>query len=296
MREKNQMDWETDVRPDVQKAFVKAVKKGKEEVSFARQPEKRIGFATDVGMKRKLDEDTIIAMEVMTAYESRKRKRVLLLVADGMGGHSKGEVASRIGAHTVAHKLHQLLTSEGEITDMTYHKELTDAILTANRKILDYSTKNAECEGMGTTISLAIIDGYRLHIASVGDSRVYVLNEEKIWQVTKDHSYVQELIDKGELSSEAARNHPQRNVITRVVGYYGELKANTGNLLLDENDFVVVCCDGLTTHAEDEEIRQIVLGHADPQKACDELIGLANKRGGTDNISIIIAPTNIVHW
>jgi serine/threonine protein phosphatase PrpC len=261
----------------------------------ASRPLAKIGLASDIGKKRELDEDSIVATVIETIYESKARKRLLLLVADGVGGHNKGEVASQLAAQEVGASLCGVLARKVEINERTYYSEMTDAIIRANKVVLDYSKKHPDCEGMGSTIALAVIDGNRLHMASVGDSRVYVVNQESIWQVTKDHSYVQELVDKGELTREAALKHPRRNVITKVVGYYGEVKPDISSLTLDQDDFVLVCCDGLITHVGDVEVQEIVLKHEDPQKACENLIQLANERGGSDNISVIVAPAKLVY-
>jgi protein phosphatase len=249
----------------------------------------RIGLSSDVGKSRCIDEDSVLSIEINSLSESQTRKRILLLIADGMGGHNKGEVASRVAGQVVATRIIKTLMSPSKIEPNSYHTELTEAIKAANTEILNYATTNADCEGMGTTISIAVIDSNQLHIAHVGDSRIYVINKDEIRQITRDHSYVQELIDQKRITPEEAKNHPQKNVITRVVGYYSEIKADVSSLLINADDFVLLCCDGLPNHVEDEEIKRILLRNPDPQKACDELIALANSRGGTDNISVIIA-------
>ena len=256
--------------------------------------EKKIGFATHVGMHRQLNEDSMASLEVTAAYESNTRKRVLLLVADGMGGHNAGEIASKIGSETIVNALAQMLSSKDENASR-YDETLRAAISLANQRILEASVQTPGSEGMGTTITLAIIDGNQLHSANVGDSRCYIINEEDVWQFTKDHSYVQQLVDQGQITCEEARTHSRRNEITRVVGYYGVVEVDTGITSLDQNDLVLICSDGLTAYVEDDELKGIVLDHTDPQKACDELVELANSRGGRDNISVIIAPANIVN-
>jgi len=268
---------------------------GQEEktTEIAISSEKKIGFATHVGMRRQLNEDSMASLDVTAAYESKTKKRVLLLVADGMGGHNAGEIASRIGSETVVNALASVLSSKDENTSR-YDGALRAALALANQRILEASAQTPGSEGMGTTITLAIIDGKELHTAHVGDSRCYIINSEYIWQFTKDHSYVQQLVDQGQITPEEARTHPRRNEITRVVGYYGAVEVDTGVTSLDDSDLVLVCSDGLTTHVEDDELKQMVLSHKDPQKACDELVELANSRGGRDNISVIIAPANIV--
>jgi protein phosphatase len=251
--------------------------------------ERRIGFSTNVGRLREIDEDSIVAVEVSSVYESKTRKRILLLVADGLGGQAKGEVASSIGASIAASRVLGILAARDEIKSSTYHKVFSEAISQANKEILNWGLDKPQFSGMGTTLSLVVIDGNSLHLAHVGDSRVYILNQETIKQVTKDHSYVQELVDLGKITVEQAKNHPRKNIVTKVLGYYGEIQPDLVSLPLSDNEHVLVCCDGLTIHVGDEEIRKIVLRNRDPQKACNELVSLANEAGGTDNISVALA-------
>jgi serine/threonine protein phosphatase PrpC len=140
---------------------------------------------------------------------------------------------------------------------------------------------------MGTTASAVVIDGAQLYVGHVGDTRVYVI-KNKITQITKDHSLVQELLDKGEITPEEARNHPQKNVITRAIGVGSNLEVDVFSETLEEGDYVLLCCDGLVNEVEDKEIMRIVLDSERLQDACDELIDLANKRGGKDNVSVVI--------
>src|SRR3989475_13134006 len=182
--------------------------------TIIRSPRGRLGFATNVGRVRPVDEDSVLAVEIRTAYLSDVRTRLLLMVADGMGGHRRGDVASRIGVQTVARTMLPLLTSETDIARAIYHNELRAAIGIANQAIIEEAQLHPECEGMGTTLSLAIADGRTLHVANAGDSRAYIVNARESYQVTRDHSLVQEMVDRGELSPDDARHHPRKNVIT----------------------------------------------------------------------------------
>lgn len=258
--------------------------------TIIRSPHRRLGFATDIGRVRRVDEDSLLAMEVRTAFLSEVRTKLLLMVADGMGGHRRGDVASRIAVQTAVGMLLPLLTSDEEIPRATYHRGLQAAIGHANQAILAAADRNPECEGMGTTMSVVVADGHNLHVANVGDSRVYVVNEREICQVTRDHSLVQEMVDRGELTPEEARHHPKKNVITMVLGVSEDVTPDIGCLTAEPGDVVLLCCDGLINHVEDEEIHRVVVETADPQRACEVLIALANKGGGTDNISVILAP------
>jgi PPM family protein phosphatase len=248
-----------------------------------------MGFASNVGRVRPVDEDSILAMEVRTAYLSESRTRLLLMVADGMGGHRRGDVASRIAVQTVARTLLPLLTSEGDIPRSVYYRELGAAVGLANHAIFEEARRHPECEGMGTTLSLAVADGRSLHVANAGDSRVYVVNAREIFQVTRDHSLVQEMLDRGELMPDEARHHPRKNVITLALGAFEEMTPDIGCLTMEPGDFVLLCCDGLINHVEDDDIHRVVVETSDPQTACEILVTLANKGGGTDNISVIIA-------
>jgi serine/threonine protein phosphatase PrpC len=261
-----------------------------------RPQQKGIGFASDIGLTRPTDEDSILIMDLMTAFEGKKRRKVILILADGMGGHSKGEVASKIGTRTIATELQQFL-GDTDMNERKYYDLLTNAFLMANSRILHYTENHPEAEGMGTTISVAVMDeGQELYIGNVGDSRVYIINrEEGAIQLTKDDTFVQELIDKGKITKEEARRHPKRNVLNQAVGSVADIVVDTSSLRLDNKDYVLLCCDGLINHISDDEMADIVLNNnASPQEACDRLIALANKRGGKDNISVIIAPADMM--
>jgi PPM family protein phosphatase len=262
--------------------------------TIIRSPHGKLGFASNVGRVRPVDEDSVLAVEIRTAFLSEPRSRLLLMVADGMGGRSRGEIASRIAVQAVARTLLPLLTSEEDIPRSIYHDRLRVAIRDANGAIAAEAEKHPECQGMGTTLSLAVLDGRSLHVANVGDSRVYVINAQEIFQVTRDHSLVQEMLDRGEILPEEARHHPRKNVITMALGVYDDVTPDIGCLTMEPGDAVLLCCDGLINHVEDEDIRRVVVDTSDPQTACEILVALANKGGGTDNISVIVARPNLI--
>lgn len=263
---------------------------GMNDRTIIRSPPRRLGFASNVGRVRPIDEDSLLALEVRTAFLSEPRTRLLLMVADGMGGHNKGELASRIAVQTAARRFLPFLTSEEEIPRAAYHRELQAAVAEANQAIFAAAEGNPQFQGMGTTLSLVVADGRTLHVANVGDSRVYVVNEKEIFQVTRDHSLVQEMVDRGEITADEARHHPRKNVITLVLGAFGELTADIGCLTVDPGEMILLCCDGLINHVEDADIHRVVTENRDPQRACEILVALANKGGGTDNISVVLAP------
>lgn len=244
---------------------------------------KKIGFLSDVGKKRLVDEDSILTLEFNTVFESNVHKLNLLVLADGMGGHSKGEIASKIATNTIAEKIMSQIISGNDYTN-----GIKQAILEANKQILEYTIKNSDAEGMGTTVVCALVDKNNVYLASVGDSRAYVISGDEIRQVTKDHSRVQELIDAGQIKAEEAVTHPQKNVITLAVGIYSDIEVDTMKLTLADDEFLLLCCDGLTNEVNDEDIQQIVAELKEPQSACKKLVDLANDHGGKDNISVII--------
>jgi len=258
--------------------------------TIIRSPSTKVGFATNVGRVRSVDEDSLLATEIQTAFLSQPRTRLLLMVADGMGGHRRGDVASKIVVQTVARTLLPMLTSEEEVSRAEYCTALLDAVVGANQAVFDRAQSSPEYEGMGTTLALAVVDGRNLYVSNVGDSRVYLVNKREICQVTRDHSLVQEMVDRGEITAEEARHHPRKNVITMVLGVYGEVTPDVGCLTVEPGDRVLLCCDGLVNHVEDGDIHRVVVETGDPQRACEILVALANKDGGKDNISVVLAP------
>ena len=242
-----------------------------------------IGMITDVGQVRTIDEDSILAADLSFGINSENEKFLLLAVADGMGGHAKGEEASKIALNTLTKSVVPELFGEKSFTEL-----LENGIKNANREILDYTSKNPESSGMGTTAVCALVKGNDVHLANVGDSRAYVISNDEIRRVTKDHSYVQALIDEGKITEEEAREHPQKNVITKAVGIMESVEPDTMKLTLDNDESLLLCCDGVIAHLPDEDIHKIISDTDDPQNACQQIVDLANERGGTDNISLII--------
>jgi protein phosphatase len=244
-----------------------------------------IGCASDVGRVRQIDEDSVLIAKIFSTYTRVPQEKVFMVIADGMGGHSKGEVASAIGVATASSLIVPKLCSQN---NLDYAQELSSAVKEANAKILNYAMDHPECEGMGTTMTASIVNTQKIYVGHVGDTRAYVFAEGKIKQFTKDHSLVQNLVDKGGITADEARSHPQKNVITRVVGYYPSIEVDTYEEELQKNDQILMCCDGLVNHVKDSEIAETVLSGTDPTKACERLVSMANERGGKDNISIIL--------
>lgn len=230
---------------------------------------------TDIGMKRKLNQDYIYASEQAVGNLPN-----LFIVADGMGGHKAGDYASKCTVETIC-----------DLASRSFEKNpvliLKKAIETANGSIRKKSAEDESYEGMGTTVVAASCLGKYLQIANVGDSRLYVIGEE-ITQITKDHSLVEEMVRMGGIDRNAARNHPDKNIITRAIGATDTVDIDFFSVELKPQEKVLMCSDGLTNMLEDEEIRMIVQGSGSIEGRAKELVSAANERGGKDNISVIL--------
>jgi serine/threonine protein phosphatase PrpC len=228
--------------------------------------------ATDVGRMRKNNEDSYLSSQPVAA------------VADGMGGHSAGEVASAIAIEELA-----ALGSRGPWENETAATDdLKQAILRANRRIREMAASDRKLNGMGTTLVALLEDGDMVHVANVGDSRGYLLRQGELSQVTVDHSLVQELVDDGRLSPEDAERHPQRSVITRALGIDPEVEFDLFTYKLQVGDRLLLCSDGLSDVVEPTQIRNVLLRVRSPQKAARQLVTVANEQGGPDNITVIV--------
>ena len=231
---------------------------------------------TNVGRKRKLNQDFVYTSEKPVGSLPN-----LFIVADGMGGHNAGDYASKVTVETIVEKV-------GDSAETERTRILEEAIQTANTLIRAKAKESADLEGMGTTVVAATCSGRSLCVANVGDSRLYVANHKEIRQITKDHSWVAEMVRRGGMGKEEARNHPDRNIITRAIGADDEVKVDFFTVQLKEGDLILMCTDGLTNMLEDEEIRMILDGARDVVEKAEELVDAANERGGRDNISVIL--------
>lgn len=233
-----------------------------------------IGNCSDVGKVRQVNEDYFASFH--------GRFGSLTLVCDGMGGHKGGELASRIAVEAIRNYF------DGIREDADPKKELLESLKSANSAILQESGENPDLEGMGSTVVLLLIKGDQAYCAHIGDSRIYLIRDGKIHQITKDHSLVQQLIDANIISPEEAKNHPKKNVITKSLGIDEQtLPDITEPIALFRGDRFVLCTDGLTGMVQDNEIMQEAAGK-EVQQACRNLVELANKRGGKDNITVQI--------
>ena len=236
----------------------------------------RIYSATDVGQKRKMNQDY-----VFVSQEPVGNLPNLFAVADGMGGHNAGDYAS-------AHAVQTLVSQIQADADFNPIKVIRHAIEAANTEIIDQAQRDEGLRGMGTTMVVATIVGNYAYVANVGDSRLYVV-QGQIRQVTRDHSLVQEMVRLGEINAEEARNHPDKNIITRALGAEKTVDVDFFDLKLEPGNTILMCSDGLSNMVEDRKMEEII---TNPDKDItwkgDTLIREANQNGGNDNIAVIL--------
>ncbi len=233
------------------------------------------GSATSPGRVRSDNEDTFVDESLVFA------------VADGMGGHQAGEVASALAASIIRDRLGQGAASEDAAVS---------AVLEANAAIHGAARANAAQSGMGTTLTaLAVMtegasagDEDRFVLLNVGDSRTYRFRQGKLQRVTVDHSYVQELVATGHITIEEARTHPRRNIVTRALGIEPSVRADMWTLPIVRDDRFILCSDGLVDEVPDDEILQLVASVADPQQLAEQLVDIANRHGGRDNVTVVV--------
>lgn len=237
----------------------------------------RYGFRTDRGLKRQLNEDHC---NVLVGYSGVPP---CFVIADGMGGHKCGDVASKQAVDSVCK---HLLIADWETSEIS--ELLKNIIIDVNKELYQYSMLDESTQGMGTTLIITALKNNKLYIGHVGDSRVYLIRDNSIQKMTSDHSFIEELIKNGTITKDEAINHPKRNVITRAVGYEHDLQVDTYEIDVLENDEILVCTDGLTNMLSEEEILEIIINAENPQVACDTLIENANNKGGEDNITVIV--------
>lgn len=230
---------------------------------------------TDIGAKRQTNQDYVFcSMQPVGSLPN------LFIVADGMGGHKAGDLASR---YTVEMFLEVVRQSKVD-NPITVIEE---AVKYANTALIQKSKESIDYEGMGTTLVVATIIDKSIYIANVGDSRLYLINNE-IQQITRDHSLVEEMISLGEIDRKKARTHEKKNIITRAIGVDSDVVADFFEIEYSKGDLIMMCSDGLSNMIEDEEIKKVVNEGDQIQSIVENLIELANKNGGKDNISVIL--------
>lgn len=211
---------------------------------------------------------------------------VALIIADGMGGHNSGEIASKMAVDFISHEILDINSCAYDTDKML--KFIENLMEGANAHVYSASSQQGMNFGMGTTLISAVAFENRMFIGHVGDSRVYLLRNGILSKITVDHSLVEELVKEGSLSRAEALNHPQRNVITRAIGCTPKVQIDTYTCGIDDRDTFVLCTDGLTNMVSDEEIKTIIENASSPEAACEELVNRANCNGGEDNITVII--------
>jgi protein phosphatase len=240
---------------------------------------------THVGRQRQHNEDSYLV-----ADEAK-----LFLVADGMGGHAAGEIASRIAVDSISEFI--LHTKEDDGTWPHAYDEhfkrstnrLMAAVRLANTRVLEAMRKDARLRGMGTTVVACLADGETMSVAHVGDSRAYMIRNNQLQRITNDHSWVFEQVQAGMLTEAEAEKHPLRNVITRALGGALQVTPDASEIEVKEGDLFLLCSDGLTGMVPEEEILKLVTqSNGDLEKACQKLIEEANERGGLDNVTAIL--------
>ncbi len=247
-----------------------------------------VGHRSDVGLVRPHNEDA--SLVVQSVFEGNQAEEIvgLFIVADGMGGHQAGEVASALAARVVADSLMQevylpyLRQSAHQADQPSLNEALQHAVEAANQAV------HHQVPGSGTTLTCALVIDNRAYLAHVGDSRAYLYYNRQLKQITRDHSYVDKLVELGQISAEAAAVHPQRNVLYRAVGQGDQLEIDLHLLDLPDGGRLLLCSDGLWGMLSDSIIQAILASAHSPQDACQELIAAANGAGGRDNITAVV--------
>ena len=233
----------------------------------------RAAASTDVGLRRQANEDRYAMAPDLGLY----------LVADGMGGHRAGQVASEMAAESAIRAVSAL-----QGATVSPAEKLRHAVACANREIHTAALQTPELRGMGTTLVAVLVTEGRLALAHVGDSRAYLVRNRRIRQLTDDHSVVGELLRRQQISEADAREHPHRHVLTRALGVRKSAVPDLAELTPHPGDQLLMCSDGLTAHLRDDEILEHVLQSEDPQAVCEDLVRTANERGGVDNTTVLL--------
>ncbi|HKQ79294.1 MAG TPA: Stp1/IreP family PP2C-type Ser/Thr phosphatase, partial [Blastocatellia bacterium] len=246
-------------------------------------------------MKRRMNEDALLLAD-LTNFNFSLGARIntghlsehgaLLAIADGMGGAAGGDVASKLAVMT----LQDELAHGSDVKAMSLR--LKEAVENTNRRVWEYAQQHPELRGMGTTLTATIISNGIAYIAQVGDSRAYLLRGKNITQITKDQSLVQQWLDAGMLDAEEAQIHPYRNILTQSLGVDPAIKVAGAEFPLCRNDYLLLCSDGLSNKISPQEMRQALWESNSISETCRKLIDEANRRGGEDNITVIVARFN----
>lgn len=238
---------------------------------------------SDVGKIRDINQDAYYYVEDPTLP--------IFIVADGMGGHKAGEVASNLAISTVIRhyeKCREKLIKK----EMFIPQFLNEAVEYANDNLIEESKSDNELKGMGTTVTMCLILDGEMYVGHVGDSRAYLLRDKELTQITQDHSLVGELLRIGSITKDEAVNHPKKNIITRALGSDPKIKVDVFNRELKRGDKIILCTDGLTNMVTEGKILDILLSDENPSAICSTLVNISNEAGGIDNTTIMIIKAN----
>lgn len=236
---------------------------------------------SDIGKVRTINEDKFCIT---------KQDYDLFIVADGMGGHNAGEVASDLAINKVKKHISKYISIDMEAESIK--GIIYESFNRANNQIYKQSNENKSWDGMGTTLTMALKINSTLYIGHVGDSRLYIIKDNKIEQITQDHSLVAELVRSGNITEVEARKHPQKNIITRALGTNKDIKVDIFSVEFNKLDVLILCTDGLSNFVDIYEIENTILEFDGNKEACERLVYMANQRGGFDNITVLIARNN----
>jgi serine/threonine protein phosphatase PrpC len=244
-----------------------------------------IGGATHPGMVKENNQDS--HAYYIPRRDKEKKKGALMALADGMGGHSGGEIASRLTLDVIKETYYS-------DTNPVIIESLKNAVLRANETVISRGESDLKLEGMGSTLTAVVLNKNRLYFAHVGDSRGYIIHKDSIAQFTEDHSYVASLVKAGVITEEEAKNHPDDNIITRAIGIEKNLLVDSAEWheKLKKSQYILICCDGLYKVVTDEEILEMVNKYPAPDAICEKLVEKANENGGPDNITVMAARIN----
>jgi serine/threonine protein phosphatase PrpC len=245
-----------------------------------------VGWSLDKGVTRENNEDSLAAVTLNHASETASQTIGVYAVADGMGGHEAGEVASKLAVRTAVRQLMGDVAEADQDMPEPYRQWLESAVALANQVVREKA--HEENTNMGTTLVMAVVVGNDVHIANVGDSRAYLISPTHLRQITHDQSLVQNLVDQGEITPEQAANNPNRNMLIQAVGSQKDVTVDLFNETLGSDESLLLCSDGLWNTLGDEEIIHIVRKAATPQAACQALVDACNAQGARDNIAAVL--------
>lgn len=233
-----------------------------------------VGLVSDVGLKRTLNQD-------FASYLENENFKIYV-VADGMGGHNAGEVASKMAAEQIVNYISEKFSFD-RMEDL-----IVEAIEEANRNVFNFSKTNSNLNGMGTTVTACFITRKFIQVANVGDSACFAIKNGEIKKITKDHSLVQELVDSGSITESEAVNHPKKNIITRALGTFDKVSVDVFPLRNGEHDLYMLCSDGLTNELTMNEILDVIKTEQNYMDVANKLVYLAKEKGGRDNITVLL--------